>query len=118
MDAHTPAQNRLIGASLVLIVFLAAAGIFQLTRRFDALLTTLAPLPLLTRLSLSWPFHLAVPALTALAYVRVLAGARNGLQGVACTGALLVIVGALTLAALYLPIVDLAEPLPAPGGAA
>ena len=118
MDAHTPAQNRLIGAGLVLIVFLAAAGIFQLTQRFDALLTTLAPLPLLTRLSLSWPFHLAVPALTTIAYMRVLAGARNGLQGVACTGALVIIVGALTLAALYLPIVDLAEPLPAPGGAA
>ena len=118
MDAHTPAQNRLIGAGLVLTVSLGATGIFQLTQQFDAVLASLAPLPLLTRLSLSWQFHLAVPVLTALAYERVLAGARNGLQGVACTGALLIIVGALTLAALYLPIVDLAEPLPAQGNAA
>ena len=44
-------------------------------------------------------------------------------HGTACRawrapGALLIIVCALTLAALYLPIIDLAEPLPGPGDAA
>ena len=51
MDAHTPAQNRLIGAGLVLTVSLGATGTFQLTQQFDAALASIALLPLLTRLS-------------------------------------------------------------------
>jgi len=111
MDAHTPTQNALIGAGLLAATCLGAAGIYSVSRQFEEIFAAFETLPLLSRVCLSWQFHAVVPALTALAYARLLTGARHGLTTVACTGALILAVGLITFVAMYLPIFQLGNQL-------